>query len=239
MIVFGHRGARLEAPENTVAGFRHAHDVGMRAVEFDVRLTVDDVVVVIHDRTVDRTSDGCGAVADLTGAQVTALDARAAFPDWPEPCPVPTLGRALDAVEDFDAVAIELKPDAPRRLSVLVPAVVAELERHRAVADRVVLTSFDPVALVLAAEHAPHLRRGLIGDWDSPAALLTARRLDCRQADLNLATARQGDADAARAAGLVVVAWPCNDRAAWDQAAAWGATAVTTDVPSQVASFRG
>ena len=91
MLVFGHRGARAEAPENTVAGFRYARGIGLTAVEFDVRLTRDDRLVVIHDKTVDRTTDGTGAVADLTYRRIAGFDARGPFTDWPEPCRVPTL----------------------------------------------------------------------------------------------------------------------------------------------------
>jgi glycerophosphoryl diester phosphodiesterase len=77
MILIGHRGGRFEAPENTLPGFRYALDLGLEAVEFDLRLTRDGQVVVIHDSTVDRTTNGTGAVADLTLAEIQALDARA------------------------------------------------------------------------------------------------------------------------------------------------------------------
>src|SRR5687768_9710541 len=86
MILLGHRGARFEAPENTLPGFRYAIDLGLEAVEFDLRLTRDGEVVVIHDETVDRTTNGTGAVADLTLGEVQRLDARSIFPDWPESC---------------------------------------------------------------------------------------------------------------------------------------------------------
>jgi len=105
MLVFGHRGARAEAPENTVAGFRYARGVGLTAVEFDVRLTRDDRLVVIHDTTVDRTTDGAGAIADLTYRRIAGLDARGDFSDWPAPCRVPTLRDTLEATADFDEVA--------------------------------------------------------------------------------------------------------------------------------------
>jgi glycerophosphoryl diester phosphodiesterase len=235
MLVFGHRGAKAEAPENTVAGFRYAHSTRLRAVEFDVRLTRDERLVVIHDKTVDRTTDGTGAVAELTWRRIAGLDARGAFTQWPEHCGVPTLRVALEATVDFDELAIEIKADHPRRLGRLIPKLVREIRRQRADA-RVVLTSFDITALALAREVAPELPRAYIGNWDSPAALTVARLLECRQADVHLSTASPEIVAAAQAAGMRVVGWPCNTESECASLAAWGVDAVTTDVPSRFVS---
>ncbi len=70
-----HRGGRAHNPENTPAAFRHAIDLGVDWLEFDVQMTKDDVLVVIHDETVDRTTNGTGRVADLTLEEIRALDA--------------------------------------------------------------------------------------------------------------------------------------------------------------------
>lgn len=236
MLVFGHRGARLEAPENTVAGFRYAHGVGLTCVEFDVRLTRDDRLVVIHDKTVDRTTDGTGAVADLTYRRMAGLDARGAFTEWPEPCRVPTLRETLAATLDFETVAIEIKADQPGRLSRLIPKLVREIRRQRADA-RVILTSFDITALALAREVAPTIPRAYIGNWDSSAALTVARLLGCQQADMQLSTSSPEMVTAAHADGMRVVGWPCNSRADLAISTKWGVDAVTTDVPSRLLQF--
>jgi glycerophosphoryl diester phosphodiesterase len=78
-IVVGHRGAAAHFPENTAAGFDQAVSLGVDAIEFDLRVSRDGVVVVIHDPTVDRTTDGTGAVAELTLAELKSLDAGARF----------------------------------------------------------------------------------------------------------------------------------------------------------------
>ena len=231
MLVFGHRGARAEAPENTVAGFRYARGIGLTAVEFDVRLTRDDRLVVIHDRTVDRTTDGIGAVADLTYGRIARLDARCPFTGWPEPCRVPTLRETLVATADFEVVAIEIKADRPARLVRLIPKLVREIRRQHADA-RVILTSFDTTALALAREVAPQLPRAYIGNWDSTAALTVARLLDCQQADIQLSTSSPEIVVAAHADGLRVVGWPCNTESEFELLTAWGVDAVTTDYPS-------
>lgn len=231
MRLFGHRGARGEAPENTVDGFRHARSVGLDAVEFDVRLTLDEQIVVIHDATVDRTTDGTGAVAELTLDELRALDARATFDEWPTPCVVPTLRETLDATSDFDALAVEIKADRQKRLSTLIPMLVEQL-RLGGVADRVVLSSFDVTALAVAREVAPELPRAFIGNWDSPAAMTVARLVEAQQADMKLATSSAEMVAEAKTAGMRVVGWHCNTDDEHATLTSWGVDAATTDYPS-------
>src|SRR5918997_3731451 len=81
-----HRGASALAPENTIEAFRLAVEAGAGGLELDVHMTRDGHLVVIHDATVDRTTNGTGAVSDLTLTEVLALDARSIHQDWPGPC---------------------------------------------------------------------------------------------------------------------------------------------------------
>src|SRR5687768_13536857 len=75
MRIYAHRGASSTKPENTLAAFREALDIGADGIEFDVHATVERVPVVIHDRNVGRTTNGAGNVDELTLAEVGALDA--------------------------------------------------------------------------------------------------------------------------------------------------------------------
>ena len=88
MILIGHRGARKEAPENTQAGFHHLRQLGINHVELDVRLSKDGKLVVLHDATVNRTTNGKGKVLELDTHQLQQLDATLPLPNWPEPLPV-------------------------------------------------------------------------------------------------------------------------------------------------------
>jgi glycerophosphoryl diester phosphodiesterase len=142
--VIGHRGNRVTAPENTLPAFGQAVAAGVEAVEFDVRLSADGVPVVIHDPTVDRTTDGRGAVAGMPLAALRELDAGARFtPDGGRTRPwsgrgvrIPTLDELLDSLPASLPVIIELK--TPR-----VTAAVAEAIRRRALAPRVIVAGFD------------------------------------------------------------------------------------------------
>lgn len=108
-LVIAHRGAPVAAPENTLASFRVALDEGAQAIEFDVHLTRDGQAVVIHDATVDRCSDGTGAVADMTLAQVKALDAG----NWFDPAfageRIPTLDEVFAAIPHPTLLVVHLR----------------------------------------------------------------------------------------------------------------------------------
>lgn len=235
--ITGHRGARNEAPENTLEGFRHARALGVDTIECDIRLTRDGHAVVIHDATVDRTTDGTGAVADLTLAEVQALDARAGH-DWPRPCRIPTLAEMLDDLGDSVRLWIEVKADEPARMEALIGLATQEVAA-RGLVGSVTWTSFDHTALEILRRIVPDLPRGLIGAWDGLAWIDDARRLGCAQADINLTTSSAEIVAAAHDAGLRVVAWPCNTAEALATAIAWGVDAVTTDEPTRLMRLAG
>lgn len=230
-LLYGHRGAKGEAPENTLTGFAYARSVGVEAFEFDVRLSADRELVVIHDETVDRTTTARGRVSEFTAAALAALDARAAFPAWPEPAGVPRLADVLDAFPDLAAYQIEVKSDAPAALEVVCPALAALVERA-GVADRTVVASFDPVALEIMRRVAPALPRAFIGRYDTPDDLATARVLDCLGACIPHNTSSRETVAAARAHGLQVTGWLGNSEAELRLLLAWEVDSITSDVPS-------
>src|SRR5687768_11162146 len=104
-VVYGHRGAAAEFPENSLAGFRRALELGIEGIELDVHLSKDGVPVIIHDETVDRTTNAEGAVADFTVEELRGLDAG-------DGEYVPTLAEVLDLVGDRLLVDIEIKANA-------------------------------------------------------------------------------------------------------------------------------
>lgn len=236
MILVGHRGARFEAPENTIPGFRYALGLGLRALEFDVHLTADDRLVVIHDATVDRTTDGTGAIADLMFDQIRSLDASSTFSDWPETCQVPTLTEVLDGIGHLDAFELEIKTDAPERLDRIVPMVLDELT-SRSFPGEVTVTSFDVYALELVQSQAPHQRLGYIGAWDSPEFLVTAQRLGAVRACIPFRTGSANIVRAAQEAGMTVTGWPTNTREEFDEHGRRGVDNLCTDTPSTILGF--
>jgi glycerophosphoryl diester phosphodiesterase len=111
--------------------------------------------------------------------QLAQLDARAAFPDWPEPCRIPTLAQVLAQLPTDVRLEIEIKGDETTRLETLAPKLVELIERHDA-AGRVTLSSFDANALRILQRVAPGLPRAYIGAYDSPQFLRTALAVGVR-----------------------------------------------------------
>jgi glycerophosphoryl diester phosphodiesterase len=167
-LVFAHRGNSAHAPENTLEAFRQAVALGVDGLEFDVRLTADGVPVVFHDPTVERTTDGRGAVAAMTLAELRELDAGYRFGATAHPyrgkgVGVPTVEEALDVTAPLPLV-VEVKA-----LEAAEP--LLDLLRRRGESERVIVGSFVAGALT------PFRRAGVRGIMsDDPAAILDARR---------------------------------------------------------------
>jgi glycerophosphoryl diester phosphodiesterase len=234
----GHRGARFEAPENTVAGFLYSRGLGISIFELDVRLSKDSKLVVMHDADVDRTTNGTGRVADFTAAELAALDARSIHEQWPERVGVPQLSEVFTTFDGDDAVEweIEIKTDAPERLDALVPLLLAEIERF-GIADNVHITSFDRTALERVRALNPTIKLGFIGNYDSDDDLNTAIELGASRAGVPIATGSAEIVQAALAQGLTVAGWPSNDAYAWDTLTGWGVTYLCTDSPKAAMEY--
>jgi glycerophosphoryl diester phosphodiesterase len=233
MRLIGHRGARFEAPENTLPGFRYALGIGIDSFELDIHLTKDSELVVIHDATVDRTTNGSGAVADLSLEEIQRLDARSNFADWPEPCAVPAFSQVLETLNAASYIEVEIKTDLPERLDVVVPKAAAMIEAH-GMAERTFFTSFDPYALAVAQRIAPAIRRGFIAKWDVDACRIEAERLEVSLAGFPYATGSTDLVRWAKAAGILITGWPTNSQESLDKAIEWGVDAICTDAPTEI-----
>lgn len=236
--VIGHRGARFEAPENTLQGFRHAMALGLTTVEFDVHTTSDGELVVIHDATVDRTTDGAGAVNKLSLKELRHLDASSIHALWPAPVRIPTLDEVLETLADMPSMEIEIKRDSEENLDHVVPGVIAAI-RKAGKQSGAVITSFDPYALELAQRLDPEIKRGFIGDFSNPVNWYLAKKLRVSKVGINLKNANPAIVEQAKAAGYRTVAWPCNDEDSVRKVISCGFDEVCTDAPSIFAPMFG
>lgn len=168
----GHRGAPKAAPENTLASFQKAREMGADGVELDVMLCADGEVVVMHDSNVERTTDGHGRIADLTLAQVRALDAGARFGPLFVGERVPTLREVAGWAQQDMRLNIELKSLAVRSdgLEEKVVAIIREFGLE----GRVILSSYNPLAIWRVRRLAPNLETGLLYDAGLPIFLRRA-----------------------------------------------------------------
>ncbi len=145
--VIGHRGNRAHAPENTLESLRQAVALGVDAVEFDLRVSRDGALVVIHDETLDRTTNGSGPVALRTLTELKGLDAGARFtPD--EGRTFPWRGRGV-RVSTFDEIIESLPRELPCIIELKTPAATELLRvavRRHGIARRIIVAGFDPAA---------------------------------------------------------------------------------------------
>lgn len=180
-LILAHRGASAYAPENTIAAFRLAHELGADGIELDVQLTRDKIPVVIHDETVDRTTNGKGRVSDLTIAEIARLDAGTWKTEDYRGEAVPTLAQVFDSLQDWlhpagrirpCLINVELKTEKifTDGLEQQALNVIARygLENH------VLLSSFSPFALHRARAIDARLPRGLLYDNTMPIYLRRA-----------------------------------------------------------------
>lgn len=140
-----HRGGAGLAPENTLASFRKGLDLGADYLEMDVHLTKDGVPVVIHDPTIDRTTDGRGRVGDMTLEQLQTFNAAAKFPGgWTSKEPVPTLAQVLDLAKGTAVrLEIEIKVAADNRPYPGIEQKVLDEVARRGMLDRVRILAFE------------------------------------------------------------------------------------------------
>jgi glycerophosphoryl diester phosphodiesterase len=212
-----HRGLSAEFPENTLAAFQGASEVGFRAVEMDLRVTADGEVVVLHDAGIERTTDGNGRVADMRYDDLRRHPTPAG--------PVPRLDDVLAALSGWPGLwNLEIKAD-----KATLPAL--ELAAHRGTLDRTQVSSMDPRVLEAVRDEWPGVSRGLIalGPLDEDILDLS-RELGCRWVNADHEFMAKPAVRAFRKAGLHVAAWTVNDPGRALELASWGVECVITDV---------
>ena len=233
--VLAHRCGGLLAPENTLAGLAAAHAQGCGGVEFDVMLSADRSPLLIHDETLERTTNGRGRVADTPDACLQELDAGSRFAARYAGEPVPFLAQCAERCLALGlSVNLEIKP-ATGHAEETGRVVAREAARLWAAAPLApLLSSFSECALAAARAAAPQLPRGLLcervpHDWRERCARLAASALHVAADQLAPATLA-----AAQAAGLWVVVYTVNDPCQAAQLFEWGVDCVITDRPDLI-----
>jgi glycerophosphoryl diester phosphodiesterase len=230
-----HRGASGHAPENTMAAFRRAVELGARFIETDLQITRDARVIAIHDLTLDRTTNGNGQVHVLTLEQIRALDAGAWFGDGGPYAGerVPTLEEILVFAKEHDVIFyLEIKSGSAWGIE---HAVVAALREQNASA-RVVILSFDPGSIESVRQLDSTMMTGFLCEHPSADLVERTVRVGARQliARGDLLTAAV--VEKAHQAGLQVVGWTINEPEQMRRLIAAGVDGIITDFPERLLS---
>lgn len=159
--IYAHRGSSGDAPENTMSAFQLAIEQGADGIELDVQMSADGRIVVIHDETLDRTTDGKGLVVHHTYEQLTHFNAAAKHPDWSKKEIIPLLEEVLELLAPTKLeLNIELKNG-------VVPydgmeEAVIRMVREFKMEDRVVFSSFNHYSMVKMANLAPEIETAVL-----------------------------------------------------------------------------
>ena len=207
MLLIAHRGASGHAPENTLAAFRKAVSLGVGFIETDLQLTRDARFVAIHDDTVDRTTNGHGAVHDLTLEAIRKLDAGSWFGSEYAGERIPTLEEILEFSKKNDVVFyLELKPGGSWGGE---HALIGALRESAEIA-RTVVISFDGAILEAVRKIEPTLMTGLLYDGQLADPLDKAVEIGARQLAVRGDLVTPAMLMQARSRDLQVVCWTVN-----------------------------
>jgi glycerophosphoryl diester phosphodiesterase len=204
--IFGHRGASSLCPENTMSAFEKAIEVGADGIELDVHLARDGRLVVCHDETVDRTTNGSGAVRALDYDEIRKFDAGSWFSPESRGQRIPLLDDVLGLVRIGNLWAnIELKTNLISYEG--IEAKVAELVGRFNLDSRVIISSFNHYSILRLKECAPHLIVGLLYDCHIVDPHLYARRLKVEAIHPAMHTVTPQILSGAKDAGTMVNVW--------------------------------
>ncbi|MFD7320447.1 glycerophosphodiester phosphodiesterase [Streptomyces sp. NPDC059875] len=214
-LTIGHRGVMGVEPENTLRSFVRAEQVGMDVIELDLHLSKDGALVVMHDADVGRTTDGSGAIAEKTLAELRELDAGAGER-------VPVFEEVLDAVQS--PLQAEIK-------DVAAAQALAEVMNRRDLVGRVEVLSFHDEALTEISRLVPGVRTALVADLWGADVVDRALAVGAGALVLNIRHLTLETVERAHQEGLRVIGWVVNTQDHLRLVRALELDGATTDYP--------
>ena len=225
-----HRGAGKLAPENTLAAFRFGHQHGYRMAEFDVKLSADGIAFLLHDATLDRTTNARGRADALTWRELSQLDAGSWHSPWYAGEPLPALATvARWSRANGVAVNIEIKPTPGRERETGAAVAVDAKALWSGEPVPPLLSSFSEAALEAARDAAPELPRAFLtealpDDWRE-----RLMKLGCIAVDIKHTLLTKARVDEFHDAGMRIATWTANEPAKVADLLAWGVDTLITD----------
>ena len=210
MRIIGHRGARGEAPENTLGGFEYIDDLGIRAVEFDVRQLQDDELVIMHDDNFLRTTGIDKNIYQCSSSELQSYNQASIWLDWKKFEVTPTLQHALNIMQDFEHIEVEVKAVATMAEA---EKLILELQKQlHGFEQTAVITSFDVKIHQTLKQQYSTFKRGLLIEQDiKERAIEQALELGCCQIGWMNTLATDEIIQATQQAHLNISVWTVND----------------------------
>ena len=236
LLVIAHRGSSGTAPENTMAAFQRAVAAGADLIELDTRLTKDGVLAVLHDRTLNRTTDGKGRIRSMTTAALAMVDAGSWYGQPFRGERVPLLKDVLTAIPPHVGINIEVKTDGDVRKALFEDRLLSLLERSGK-GRKIIVSSFDHRFLGRLHHNAPGmvtgaLHRAIVDGSRKPSAI--SRRLGTRAFICSLGQLRKRSVRDAHDHGIIVAVYGVNTLRHLARAQRFDVDAIVTDYPELI-----
>jgi glycerophosphoryl diester phosphodiesterase len=228
VIAIGHRGAPFHEPENTLLSFRKAIELGAEMIELDVHMSSDGEIVVIHDETVDRTTDGKGLVGEMTISDLRSLDAGKGER-------IPILSEVLDVVDGVVPVNIELK--GPNTAGPVHDELSSRIGAG-ALAEEYLVSSFDPVLLNDFTVLGGGIPSGVLMNGKPELAIDFARDIGAVSVNPSARFTTERFVRFAHARGLEVYVWTVDDPDEMLRLALMGVDGIFSNAPERVLAVR-
>ena len=229
-LVWAHRGASGYAPENTLAAFQKAVDLGADGVELDIQLTKDDQIVVIHDETIDRTSDGKGWVKDYTLEELRAFNYNRTKPEYKH-ADIPTMREVFELLKPTGLfINIEIKTGVV--FYEKIEEKILALTKEMGMEDRVCYSSFNHYTVTRIHELKPDAEVGFLyadGPIDMPSYSVKHGVNALHPALYNLQY--DGFVKECKEKGLKLNVWTVNERPYMEMCCQYGVDAIITNYP--------
>jgi len=209
MRIIGHRGARGEAPENTLGGFQYIHDLGIRAVEFDVRQLKDNELIIMHDDNFLRTTGIEQPLYPLKSTELEIYNQANIWMDWEKQI-TPTLRQSLNIMQDFEHIEVEVKAVENFEQA---EKIALELQKQlQGFENTAIITSFDLKIHQALQRQKSRFKRGLLIENDiREKAIEQALGLGCNQIGWMNQIATDEIIKATQTAALTISVWTVND----------------------------
>lgn len=235
--IFAHRGSSGTHPENTMSAFQEAARVKADGIELDVRLSKDGEVVIIHDETVDRTTDGKGYVKDLTVKELKSLNAGAKFKGGIYQAEIPLLKEFLEWFKTTNLVCnIEFKTRSIKNYDLVRKTIAIVKDMH--VDDRIIFSSFNHFSIVYAyrvaqnIETAPLYSESIFNPW------IYAKAIRAKAIHPNFRSCPNELIVKTQKHGIKVRPYTVNDKKEWLRLFNCRVDAIITDYPEKARDFR-
>lgn len=231
MKIIAHRGFSGKYPENTMLSFKKAFEAGCDEIEFDVQLTKDNIIVIFHDETIDRITDGTGYIRDYTFEELGKFNVTADFGNKYGFNAIPSFEEYINWVKDKNIMTnIELKTNKYYYQEIEEKTV--DMIKTYALEDKVMFSSFNYLSLIRCKELAPHIKCGVLGfkaGIGNPGYYVSKYNFEFYHPYVKDLT--DEIVETCNAHGVELNVWTVNDEVDVKKLYDWGCRGVITDYP--------